>query len=329
MAKTQFDYGHGVTHPGVALTTPMSAMMAPPGFPFSYMAANPISRAWETVPFQGIGNGLCYSTLDWTATTTGTGAAAAKNTGGGVLLTCGSDSTFNTNLQSINLYAPGVGKRIQAAAILQTSDITTVGFEYSFGTSAVDPGTTNYTDCIKFKMAVGAGTMVGSVRGGSGTQADSGTLYTATAATNFFIGFTANFGTAKPDNTATTVTTGASSATQTVGSTAGMQAGDVLYFATTAVYAAVASVTNSTTVVLGTSISTTTAEVVTVFGTSGGFWAGATPSTATYTPFTSAQLVQLARIVRASPSMYHNLHAKGSASNPTVLFQVAQMERDR
>lgn len=60
----------------------------------------------------------------------------------------------------------------------------------------------------------------------------------------------------------TTVTSGASSATQTVGSTAGMQAGDSLYFATTNAYRIVSSVTNATTVVLTATISTTTSEVV-------------------------------------------------------------------
>lgn len=67
----------------------------------------------------------------------------------------------------------------------------------------------------------------------------------------------------------TTVTTGATSATQTLGSTAGMQPGDVLYFATAAVNAIVSSVTNSTTVVLTASITTTTSEVVTRVGEPG------------------------------------------------------------
>lgn len=61
----------------------------------------------------------------------------------------------------------------------------------------------------------------------------------------------------------TTVTSGASSATQTVGDTAGMQAGDSLYFATTNAFRIVSSVTNGTTVVLTATISTTTDEVVT------------------------------------------------------------------
>jgi hypothetical protein len=61
----------------------------------------------------------------------------------------------------------------------------------------------------------------------------------------------------------TTVTSGTSSATQTVGSTAGMEVGTSLYFATTNAYRIVSSVTNATTVVLAATISTTTAEVVT------------------------------------------------------------------
>jgi hypothetical protein len=65
------------------------------------------------------------------------------------------------------------------------------------------------------------------------------------------------------NNVATTVTTGASSATQTVGSTTNMAAGDVLWFAVSAASRIVSSVTNATTVVLTATISTTTAEAVT------------------------------------------------------------------
>ena len=331
MAKSTKDFGYGQTSPALAYVYNPCDMYAPGGSnnPFRWMATNPIAKCFGSVPFQGIGMGYTYSTLDWTATTTGTGAAAALDTSGGVLLTCGSDSTFNTNLQSKTLWAPGVGKKMVGGVILQPSDISTVGWEWSFGTSAVDPATTNYTDCIKFKMAVGAGTVVGAVRGGSGTQSATGTLYTMTAATDAFFGFSVDFGTLKSPDTTTTVTTGASSATQTVGSTKGMQPGDVLYFATTAVYAAVTSITDAVTVVLGTSISTTTGETVTVYGTAGSFWTGSSPQSITETPFTQAQLVQLARIVRASPSMYHNISAKGSASNPTILVKTAYLERDR
>jgi hypothetical protein len=64
------------------------------------------------------------------------------------------------------------------------------------------------------------------------------------------------------DLIATTVTTGATSATQTLGSTAGIAAGDYLYFATAGVYALVSSVTNATVLVLSASITTSTNEKV-------------------------------------------------------------------
>ncbi len=63
--------------------------------------------------------------------------------------------------------------------------------------------------------------------------------------------------------TTTTVTTGASSATQTVGATGGMRAGDTLYFAVTAATRTVSSIASATSVVLTATISTTTAEAVT------------------------------------------------------------------
>lgn len=71
----------------------------------------------------------------------------------------------------------------------------------------------------------------------------------------------------------TTVTTGASSATQTVGDTGTMRAGDILWFAVTAAARTVSSITNATTVVLTATISTTTAETVT--NTSNPYGAGA------------------------------------------------------
>lgn len=61
---------------------------------------------------------------------------------------------------------------------------------------------------------------------------------------------------------ATTVTTGASSATQTVGSTTGMAAGDVLFFVGAQAERTISSVASATSVVLTATISTTTAEKV-------------------------------------------------------------------
>lgn len=74
------------------------------------------------------------------------------------------------------------------------------------------------------------------------------------------------FSSAQPQitRTPTTVTTGASSATQTVGSTANMHVGDVLYFVTTNSSRTVASITDGTTVVVSLTISTTTGEDVTI-----------------------------------------------------------------
>lgn len=60
----------------------------------------------------------------------------------------------------------------------------------------------------------------------------------------------------------TTVTAGAASATQTVGSTTGMAAGDTLFFVGAQVSRIISSVTNGTTVVLTASVTTTTAEKV-------------------------------------------------------------------
>ena len=66
---------------------------------------------------------------------------------------------------------------------------------------------------------------------------------------------------------ATTVTTGANSATQTLGDTTGIVAGDVLHFATANVNRTVLSVTNGTVLVLTASVNSTTSEVVTVNNT--------------------------------------------------------------
>ncbi len=65
----------------------------------------------------------------------------------------------------------------------------------------------------------------------------------------------------------TTVGTGANSATQNLSSTAGMQAGDTLYFASAAVSAVISSVTDSTHVVLGSVVNSTSDETVTVTNT--------------------------------------------------------------
>lgn len=65
----------------------------------------------------------------------------------------------------------------------------------------------------------------------------------------------------------TAVTTGASSSTQQVGSSAGMQAGDTVYFSSAVASRTISSIPNSTHIVLSSSISTTTGETVSATNT--------------------------------------------------------------
>lgn len=73
----------------------------------------------------------------------------------------------------------------------------------------------------------------------------------------------------------TTVTTGATSTTQLVGSTANMIVGDTLFFHTANVTVSVVTITDSTHVVVSASVASTTSEIVTVSST----------PTATFTAF--------------------------------------------
>jgi hypothetical protein len=76
----------------------------------------------------------------------------------------------------------------------------------------------------------------------------------------------------------TTVTTGATSATQTVGDTSNMFAGAVLLFATAGVYRTVVSITDATHVVLDSSVASTTGETIT--------WTGIPTFSLAFTPTT-------------------------------------------
>jgi hypothetical protein len=223
--------------------------------PEARVAANILGEKFSKNMFPRVGGAHPYTAAHWTVTTTGTGAAVADATtaGGGLLLTTGSTSTFNTNLQSKQVWTPVADKWFTVLARLRVSSITAVGFELNIGNSQVDPASTPYTDVVGLKMAVGAGTVVGNVAGNSGTAANSSTLYTMAADTDAFLGFTF-----KLNATATSAQ---------------------------------------------------------------GFWfAGSSLKTATVTPFTAAQLTQLAAILTTPPSMYLNLHAKGSAANPTITY---------
>lgn len=251
------------THPGLAGSTLLSDLHGNHGHagfgqsPLASAAALMLGGLYQKDVLAILGGGIPYASGGWTVTTTGTGAAAAQaaTAGGGVLLTCGSDSTFNTNLQSKPIWTPVADKWMWAACRVQASDITTVGWEFNIGNSQADPATTNYTDVIGLKMAVGAGTVLGKVRGNSGTQVTSSTLYTMTAATDAFFGFVFKLNATAANN-------------------------------------------------------------------AGWFFAGSNIQTCTATNIASITggLAQMAAILTTPPSMYLNLHAKGSAANPTVTF---------
>ena len=200
--------------------------------------------------FPVIGGFWPYTTGQWTVTTTGTGATVTQATtdGGGLLLTAGSTSTFNTNLQSIQTLTLASGRKFGAAFRLQVSDITAVGFSLGFGASNVDPITSEYTNAVFLRKTAAGATLIGNVRGASGTIAASGTLATLVNTTEIMCGF---YG----------------------------------------VY------------------STTAANC------SGAWWTYDTTNGYLETPFTAAQLTQLAAM---TGTCYYNLNAKGSAGNPTV-----------
>lgn len=256
------------THPGLPINladvygTRRTASGAenPTGMMTSFLAGHMFGMNTLAV----LGGGIPYASGLWTVTTTGTGAAAAQAThpGGGVLLTAGSDSTFNTNLQSKAAWTPVADKWMLAHGRVQSSDITTVGWEFNIGASAVDPATTNYTDVIGFKMAVGAGTVLAKVRGNAGTQVTSSTLYTMTAATDAYFGFLFK-----------------------LSATTASNMGYFFYGADMLNLTAVLSVTDI-----------------------------------------SGAQAQMAAMLTTPQTSYLNLHAKGSAGNPTVTFSAAMAQ---
>ena len=99
-----------------------------------------------------------------------------------------------------------------------------------------------------------AGTFSTSIGVGMETPAPLGTM----ARLRFVLGGTSY---------STTVTTGANSATQLVGSTANMAVGDTLHFGTANVDRTISSITDGTHVVLNASVNSTTSETVTVSST--------------------------------------------------------------
>jgi hypothetical protein len=133
--------------------------------------------------------GTSLTVPGFTATVGGTGDATGFSTAGGLLITCPSDDDFNVDLASVLSVTPTTGKWYHMAARVQVSDATGIGFKIGLGAAAVLPFTTNYTDVVAFSKPIASASVVGTCRGNSGTAADSATLHTAVAATEFEIGF--------------------------------------------------------------------------------------------------------------------------------------------
>jgi hypothetical protein len=138
-------------------------------------------------------SGFRYTAGDWTITTGGTGDAQAQATtaGGGEQVTLASDDNFDTTHDSIVPIVLASGKRFGFVATVKVSDATGIGIKIGFttgGSAAALPFGTNYTDVIGFSKAIAAAPIVSTVRGNSGTAANSGTLATMVAATEITIG---------------------------------------------------------------------------------------------------------------------------------------------
>ncbi len=180
------------THPGEAGNIKIKSLAVPieDGIT-AFLAANGIAALFNKNTWPIVGGGGTYTSGQWNITTTGTGAAAAEATtpGGGILITTGSTSTFNTDLSSKQVWTPVADKYIAFAARIQVSHATQIGFDLGITNSQADPQTTDFTDSIEFRKAVGGATVVGRVRGDSGTAASTSTLLTMTAATEYEIGF--------------------------------------------------------------------------------------------------------------------------------------------
>lgn len=185
------------THPGLAGVVRVKDVHVPveDGI-LAYMAANGLSALFNKNQWPVIGGGLAYTSGQFNITTTGTGAAAAEATtpGGGLLVTTGSTSTFNTDLSSKMVWTPVANKVIAFGARVQVSHATQIGFDLGIANSQADPQTTDFTDAIVFRKAVGGATVVGRARGDSGTAASTGTLLTMVAATEVEIGYYAKLG---------------------------------------------------------------------------------------------------------------------------------------
>ena len=143
-----------------------------------------------------IGGPFYYNASQWTTVEGGTSdaRAAAVTEGGGLLVTFPSDDDFDmTSDDAIAILGAGLsGKVLAMRALFQISHATQLGFKMGLtpgsGAQALPFGT-NYTDVIALSKPIASAAMVGTVRGNSGTAADTGTLATIVAATEIDIGF--------------------------------------------------------------------------------------------------------------------------------------------
>lgn len=189
------------THPGNVGSKRIKDYIVPVddgsgGYQPAFVLGNLLEK--NMAPIIGGGFNQDYATSltvpGWSVTTGGTGDATANATtaGGGLLITLASDDNFDMTLDAVGTVTPTSGKWYHLSARFQVSDATGIGFKIGLttgGGAAALPFGTNYTDVIAFSKAIASAAMVGTVRGNSGTAADTATLATIVAATEVEVGF--------------------------------------------------------------------------------------------------------------------------------------------
>jgi len=185
--------------------------------------------------------------LSWgqNSLTRGTGQALIQSQTGIVGLVPGSTSKAASNVTTVNAYIASNGYARLTNTPGSTKTTYYINSPIIIGQTAAngrailvcDPG-------VEIKNA----------------PSSNGSVIVSAASQRSFVNFTNANGVTTYD-AATTVTAGATSATQTLGSNANIAAGDTLYYV---IPATVSSITNSTTVVFTSSITTTTSQSVNI-----------------------------------------------------------------
>jgi hypothetical protein len=202
MATTHKQYQS--THPGPIGSIKMADYHVPPEDGLgSFLGSNAIAKLFRKNCFPTLGGGIPYSAAEWTITTGGTGdaQAVAATAGGGLLITYASDDNFDTTLDSIAPFTPATGKVFALAARIRVSDADGLGIKIGMttgGAVAALPFGTNYTDVVAFSKPIASAALVGTVRGNSGTAADSATLATMVDATEITVAFWVKFHATEP-----------------------------------------------------------------------------------------------------------------------------------